>query len=82
MVKSFEIPPEIKNRYMDIKMSIDIMFMNNVAFIMTASNNPIFIISKYISISIKEVILSAMNQMKNIYYHIGFCTINKKHKPI
>ena len=34
-VKRVAIPPEIKERYTDINLSINIMFVNKVAFMMT-----------------------------------------------
>ena len=47
------IPPEINERYMDITLSIDIMFMNKVTFMMKISNNLKFITAKYIPTRIK-----------------------------
>ena len=44
------IPPEIKEIYMDITISIDIIFVNKVEFVMVISNNLKFITPGYISI--------------------------------
>ena len=44
------IPPEIKEIYMDITISIDIIFVNKVEFVMVISNNLKFISPGYISI--------------------------------
>ena len=44
MVKRVEIPPEIKERYIDITLSIDIMFVNKVAFMVKITNKLKFII--------------------------------------
>ena len=60
--------------HMDNTLSIDIRFMNKVAFIMTISRKKLkFITSKYIPSRRKRVILAAIQQTNNTYSHRGFC---------
>ena len=63
---------EIKEKYMEINQSIEIMFVNKVALIMKISNNPNLITPQYISSKRQEIILAVMNKINNIYSHRGF----------
>ena len=61
------IPPEIKEQYKNITISIGIIFTNNFALMMTVSKNRRYIIADYIPSRRKDVIISATKRTKNTY---------------
>ena len=62
-VTSVEILPGIKERDMDINLTIDNMFMNMIIFVMKISKNNRFITAEYIPSRTQEVILATMEKI-------------------
>ena len=65
MVTRVVIPPGIKERYMEIILSIDITLVNKYAIMIMISHKLKFITAKYIPIRKNEDILAAMNLINN-----------------
>ena len=74
METRIERPPDIRWIYMNITLSLDIMFVNKDSFVIAISKNLIIIIDALVINKRQEGILSVMNQIKFIYSHRGLCT--------
>ena len=67
------IPPEVQDRYINMNLSLYIMFENKVSYVITISRILKFMTAKFIPNSMQELILVAMNKIKIVYSHSGFC---------
>ena len=72
MVMQSRIPSRIQYRYMNITLSLDIVFVNKVTFVITILRNINFITSEFIPNRMQEGILASMKQNKIFYSHGGF----------
>ena len=67
MVMRLGISSEIQDRYTNINLSLDIMFVNKVVFMITILRNINFITSGFTPNRRQECILAATKKIKSIY---------------
>ena len=61
------IPPHLYERYKEGYLSIDIMFINKVAFFMTKSRNIRFGSSEHITSKNHKIILTCIKKLRSVY---------------
>ena len=66
------IPPQLYERYKDVSLSIDIMFINKVAFFMTRSKSLRFGSSEHIVSRNHETLLTCIKKLRSVYRLGGF----------
>ena len=62
-----DLPPEIRMRYKDVTLAIDIMFVNKLAFLVTISHNIKFGTVEYIPTRTQDQILAAILRVVKLY---------------
>ena len=66
------IPPHLYEIYKDVSLSIDIMFINKVAFFMTKSKNIRFVSLEHITSRNHKIVLTCINKLRSVYQLGGF----------
>ena len=66
------IPPHLYERYKEVSLSIDIMFINKVAFFVTKSRNLRFGPSEHITSINHKIILTCIKKLRSVYRLGGF----------
>ena len=80
------LPLEIKERYMDVTICLDIMFVNKVAFVITISRNIKFITVEFIASRHQGTLMASLQRINNVYAQRGFritdCNADNEFEPL
>jgi len=72
------VPPEIMDRYRDVTIAMDVMFVNKLAFLVTISIGIKFGTVKFLVSRGHDNILAAVKRTKNTYAKRGFSVTHCK----
>ena len=80
------LPPEILQRNLEITIAVDIMFVNNLPFLVSLSNNIMFTTVEYLHDRKKQSISKALSTINNVYKRRGFkvvqCNMDNEFIPL